>query len=192
MLDPLDFAHFLYPFPADLKPIADSPLAYNPLDHPTNPGWPANPRMQLCRLYIQEAVYLDYITGVHTPSLSKQLTKALTKEGLLHTRTDAELDKAAGVARGIIPDRARRLFPQFIVDESWPPVFFLHGEKDSVVHLRESQMMKRLLDAAGVTNEMRVAEGAEHSFDYAKGATEKYASHLDDAFVFIGKLFDSN
>lgn len=208
MLDPLDFVSFLYPFPPDLLATADSPLAYHPPDHPTTPGWPANPRMQLCRLYIQEAVYLDYITGEHSPSLSGRLAKALNAKGLLHLRGSSDSESATEVdvvsnsgldeteaiiyvARQVIPERSCRLFPQLIVDSSFPPVFFLHGEKDSVVHLRESQTMKRLLDNAGVLNEMRVAKGVEHSFDYAKGATEKFAEHMDDAFVFIGKLLDS-
>lgn len=167
--------------------------------------------MQLCRLYIQEAVYLDYITGEHSPSLSGRLARALSAKGLLHPRGSSELgtesesatevnaavskldetEATISVARQVIPERSCRLFPQLIVDSSFPPVFFLHGEKDSVVHLRESQTMKRLLDNAGVLNEMRVAKGVEHSFDYAKGATEKFAEHMDDAFVFIGRLLAS-
>ena len=183
MLDPADFAHFLVPFPLDLHVISDSSLAYHPPTHPTKPGWPANPRMQLCRLLLQEGQFLDYYTGEHAESsLSNPLRKLLeVKAG------DGEL--AADAAREMIPNKHLRLFPQYLIDSSFPPTFIMHGENDSAVRVTESLHLKNLLDKAGVQNELRIIEGEEHSFDYAKGATEKYASLFDEAFHFVDKIF---
>src|ERR1700733_9232550 len=43
ILDPADYAEYMYPFPDSLEVISDSPLAYNPPSSPI-PGFPANPR----------------------------------------------------------------------------------------------------------------------------------------------------
>ena len=115
-MDPVDFADYLYPFKdGALKPISDSPLAYHPQTYHI-PGYPANPRMLLARLYFQLGVFLDYYTGQHDPSLSDTLRQSLSKPEF---NVDDDLMHQ-------IPERQRSLFPQFGVDSNWPPTFLLH------------------------------------------------------------------
>ncbi|KAI5119047.1 hypothetical protein M0805_005913 [Coniferiporia weirii] len=185
MLDPNEFRQFLIPFPPDLQTISDSPLVYHSLDHPTTPGWPANPRMQLCRLYLQLGNFLDYYTGEHIPSLSTRLRAILESKG-------GDLDAAVAASHDVIPQKHIGLFPQFLIDSNFPPTFLFHGGKDSAVRVQESLHLKKLLDAAGVDAILRVADGQEHSFDYSKGASERFAATFDEAFIFMSKVFNGD
>ena len=77
LLTPSEFPSFRYPESLLLPPITDSPQAYNSADS-EKPGYPANPRMLLARLYLQEGNVLDYYTGQHEPSLSERLRAGAT------------------------------------------------------------------------------------------------------------------
>ena len=167
MLDPQDFRQFLYPFPPELQRTSDSPLAYHPPTSPT-PGYPANPRMQLCRLLLQTGAFLDYFTGAYEPSLSLQL-----REGL---NLNDGPDTIEAKARETIPKEHLSVFPQFWMDASFPPTFIMHGGADTAVRPDESRNIERLLRRAGVDATLRIAEGEEHSFDYASGSEEKYSA----------------
>lgn len=134
--------------------------------------------MPLCRLYLQLGVYLDYFTGEHEPSLSAQLRSVL-EEG----HSDPETLTAR--LRALIPAKHIPLFPQFLIDSSFPPAYLIHGDQDSAVHSRESYNMACLLSSCGVENTLRIVEGEEHSFDYAHGAKEKHTALYNDTFEFI-------
>ena len=181
MLDPEDFRQFLYPFLPSLQIISGSPLEYHPIDHPTKPGWPSNPRMPLCRLLLQEGVFLDYYTGEHEPSISSQWRSVLKEVG----DEDEDVFAKENAFRDLIPDDHLELFPQVLVDSAFPPTFLLHGACDTAVRLRESLNMKRLLDAYSIRNTLKIVEGEEHSFDYASGAMEKHSAIFDDVFAFL-------
>lgn len=184
MLDPEGFRQFLWPFPPNLRPTSDSPLKYNPPNHPTAPGWPANLRQPLCRLYLQLGIILDYYTGEHEPSISSQL-REIIEQGV-------DMEALLPTLRLHIPERHICLFPQFLVDSTFPPTFMIHGELDSAVPVRDSYNMERLLNANEIKNSLRVVEGQEHSFDYADGAMEKYTTLFDEAFVFIKSILGGN
>lgn len=174
MLDPAAYSEFLYPQSTKLNPTSDSALAYHGADAPI-PGFPANPRMLLNRLYLQLGVYLDYYTGAHEPSLSATLLEAAegrpNRESASTAASDYSLDKMVP----LIPrNHLKALFPQFTVDSSWPPVFLVHGSIDTAVKLEESLNMQRLLNDAGVDNVLRIVEEAEHSLDYVADAEERY------------------
>lgn len=172
MLDPADFPEFLHPFtPSSLQVTSDSALAYHPETWHI-PGYPANPRMLLSRLYLQMGVILDYYTGKHTPSLSASL-----RESLDAAATEEE-DAAALTARKrrLIPERHHAIFPQFGVTSAWPPTFLCHGESDSAVPVYESRHMHALLVDAGVPVQLRVVKGKEHSFDYEANAESLHGS----------------
>ncbi|KAI0061551.1 alpha/beta-hydrolase [Artomyces pyxidatus] len=194
LLDPADFAPLMHPACHALPPVGGSPLTYHGPDSPT-PGYPSNPRMQLTRVYLQEGTCLDYIAGAHAPSLSAALRPLVVPEQPL---TDAERagDLAAGrtaraekVARlrAALPERVHALFPQLRVTRAWPRVFFAHGEADSAVHVQDAVHLCGLLRDAGVRAELRVVPGEEHSFDYQKGAEEKFGGGglFDEAFGFV-------
>lgn len=227
MLSPESFRDFLYPFDPNMQMISDSPLSYNSPQHPTMPGWPSNLRMPLCRLLLQEGVYLDYLTGQHEPSLSVQLRKLLLGEQRKrdpNSNTDSDIDsrpdsdssmsmikedkeKVRGQDKldhnhdngstnimsqiqALIKPNHTRLFPQFLIDSSFPPTFILHGELDSAVRVQESENLVRLLNENGIKNTLRVVPGEEHSFDYARGAYEKHSEHFDEVFEFVHDIFN--
>lgn len=165
------FSPFLYPVSAFLDPSAGSELAYHPPDAAT-PGYPANPRMLLGRLYLQHGTFLDYWTGAHEPSLSETLRSAIEDTDVLTVS---------------VPPELRPVFPELLVAEGWPPTYLVHGELDSAVPVADSRNMFRLLDAAGVNVEMRIVQGAEHSFDYQEDADQagKFGAVFDEAVRFL-------
>ncbi|KAJ7069551.1 alpha/beta-hydrolase [Mycena amicta] len=180
LLDPRNFSEFIYPTSKSLPPISDSPLSYHPPTSPT-PGWPANPRMPLARLYLQLGVTLDYVTGQHQPSLSSSLRPILPA----HPPTPEGRFAVQDTMKAVIPPEHHIVFPQLNITSEFPPTFLFHGEKDSAVPVQESEHMAMLLEKVGVPVRLLVVEGAEHSLDYAPDAEEKYASYFDEMAAFL-------
>lgn len=176
MLDPAQFAKFLYPASASLPPTAQSALAYHGHDSPT-PGIPSNARMQLARLWLQQGTYLDYWTGAHEPSLSDAL-RDLLPPSEKHTERDARLADA-------LPPDHRAIFPQLHVTPDWPPVMLVHGSEDSAVPADSSRAMFARLCAVEVETVLRIAEGSEHSFDLKVGAEETFGGLFDELVEFL-------
>ena len=174
LLNPVDFPEYVYPFKDGiLGPISDSPPAYHPQTYYI-PGYPANPRMLLARLYLQLGVFIDYYTGQHNPSLSNTLRQALSTP-----------ESNAEDLMCQIPERQRSLFPQFGVDSNWPPTFLLHGTNDTAVPVAESRHMQALLRKAGVPVVLLEFEGKEHSFDYEPGVETVFGGEFDEVAVFL-------
>lgn len=170
LLDPVDFPEHLFPFPASNdKPVSDSPLSYHP-DTYVIPGYPANPRMLLARLYLQLGSLIDYYTGDHEPSLSNALRSALEKFGGEQTSNSLVTE----VLRDLIPSSHQPIFPQLNITSTWPPTLLIHGSADSAVPVQESRHVHSLLDHAGVRAELLIVEGEEHSFDYAEDAESRF------------------
>lgn len=167
MLDPQAEPYVAYTHPRHLQlpPLASSPLAFHGPDSPT-PGYPANPRMQLARLYIQEGVYADYWVGAHEPSLSARVA-ALLQDG-------ADVDAVDAWLRKELPEETVALFPQLLVGPGWPPSILVHGESDTAVQADESRYLHSKMLHAGAHAELRVLPGEEHSFDYSPGADGRY------------------
>ncbi|TCD66610.1 hypothetical protein EIP91_001119 [Steccherinum ochraceum] len=175
LLDPNEFGDFIHPRSTILETILDSPLQYYPSDSPT-PGFPANPRMQLARLYLQMGLYLDYYTGMHSPSLSHDLRQALGDPAKLE----------AILAERLCPGHLR-LFPQLQTTLSWPPVMLVHGELDTAVPASESLHMRDMLQSLGVDVSVQIVPGQEHSFDYAPNAEQIFSPVFDQAALFLKK-----
>ena len=185
ILDRAKFTKYLHPLSEYLEMISSSPLAYHPPSSPT-PGYPANERMVLSRMYLQFGIMLDYITGEHAhgkkPSLSDILRKSLAsdKADLAHPGSEAH-EAANERLKQLIPDRHLRLFPQFGITSDWPPTYLVHGSSDSAVLAHESRYMHKLLEKAGVETTLSVQEGFEHSFDYEPDAEAVHGSRLFDS-----------
>lgn len=156
ILDPHAFAEYLPPQSSELQMTSDSPLAYHPADAAT-PGYPANPRMLLARLYLQLGNFLDMYTG--QCGLSLQLREAIACNST---------GRPSGVGR--INDKDLSLFPQFCVSPSWPPCFLIHGADDTAVPVAESRHMQQLLESNQVPVTVKIVPNREHSFDYAEDA----------------------
>jgi acetyl esterase/lipase len=186
MLDRAEFTQYLHPLSDTLGLISDSPLSYHGPSWPV-PGYPANARMLLSRLYLQLGILLDYLTGEHKrdnqPSLSDILREALgsDKTDLAHSTGSDAYDEINERLERLIPERHRPLFPQFSVTSNWPPTYLAHGALDSAVLVHESRNMHKLLKTAGVDVTLSVLEGEEHSFDYEPTAEAVYGSSLFDS-----------
>ncbi|KAK0464191.1 uncharacterized protein EV420DRAFT_1475712, partial [Desarmillaria tabescens] len=141
---------------------------YHPRTSST-PGYPANPRMLLARLYLQLGIFLDYYTGAHEPSLSATL------------RT-----RAPPIPIDELTLKHKILFPQMNVTGAWPPTLFVHGEIDTAVPADESRYLHCSLLDAGVNSEIMVIDGMEHSFDYAPESEEKFGGLFDHIAIFFG------
>jgi acetyl esterase/lipase len=161
LVDPTPFGKYIYPQSKELPIIAESPLAFHPSTSAT-PGLPANPRMALAVLFLQQATWLDYYTGDHT--LSERLRSASSRESVLSEHVSKEL------------------FPQFQITNSFPPTLLVHGTDDTGVLLEESRHLQSLLEKAGVKSTLTEVEGKEHLFDHVPDA--------DTAYGQEGGLFD--
>ncbi|KAH9891560.1 alpha/beta-hydrolase [Cubamyces lactineus] len=181
ILEPNDFLQYLYPACQELEPISDSPLAYHPPTYRI-PGYPANLRMLLGRLYLQLGTFLDFYTGCHSPSLSATLRKQLPVAAVASSSSTSHTRILAQALRESIPDAHLHLFPQFGISPGLPPMYLIHGSVDTAVLVRESQNLAVLLRDAGVPAELVIVEGKEHSFDYEPNAEEE--------FGIPGGLFD--
>ncbi|KIK41933.1 hypothetical protein CY34DRAFT_84478 [Suillus luteus UH-Slu-Lm8-n1] len=169
LLDPAQFSEYMHPFDS-LKSTSDSPLVYHSQSYHI-PGYPANPRMLISRLYLQLGVALDYITGQHEPSLSATLRKAIHIED--------PFDEA------LISDHHKIIFPQFNVTSDWPPTYLIHGTSDTAVLPRESRNLHTLLLKAGVEVVLEELSGREHSFDYQPGAELENEGSFNDIIQFL-------
>jgi acetyl esterase/lipase len=166
-----------------MEEIVDSPLAYHPADHHI-PGYPANPRMMLARLYLQLGVFLDYYTGCHSPSLSETLRRVLATDSARCPRVgnayggDGE-ERNTRTFADAIPEPHRDLFPQLRISSHWPPTVLCHGTADTAVPLEESRMLGRSLVNAGIPVKIFEFDGEEHSFDLDANAEDKHGKTFD-------------
>lgn len=60
------------------------------------------------------------------------------------------------------PDLARAASPVTYVDKDDPPFLIIHGEKDDLVSIKQSQLLSSWLNVAGVQNELIVVKDAPH------------------------------
>jgi acetyl esterase/lipase len=151
---PFNAPFFPTPFPEldskyDTKDVCASTLA----GYDAN-GMPLSERQAMFFYPLQRGNYLDYLTGI--PGLSAKLASAI----------DSGNDVAEHIAAGsAIPNEARPLIPQLMIDASFPPTFFIHGKTDTVVSIEESRFTARQLNQLGIENvELEIPDG-EHGFE---------------------------
>ena len=72
------------------------------------------------------------------------------------------------------PERAAEVSPVLYATDDDAPALLLHGDRDRLVRLRQSELMKAALEEAEVEVELIVFEGAGHGFqgEQARRATE--------------------
>ncbi|KII90934.1 hypothetical protein PLICRDRAFT_106618 [Plicaturopsis crispa FD-325 SS-3] len=180
LLDSESFSDYIQPSASSLPCIAESALEYHLLSSPT-PGYPANPRMLLTRLYLQLGTLLDVYAGEQ--GLSALVRSALRR----HSPVDA---LSAEEIRRVIPERHWKLFPQMNVDSNWPPTYLLHGSNDTAVPIHESQNMRVLLEKASVPVHLSCVHGGEHSFDYQDNAEGRFGPEFDSTLNFLKSFLD--
>jgi acetyl esterase/lipase len=60
------------------------------------------------------------------------------------------------------PDLAKAASPVSYVDKNDPPFLIIHGEKDDLVSIKQSQLLSSWLNVAGVQNELVTVKDAPH------------------------------
>jgi len=60
------------------------------------------------------------------------------------------------------PDLAKAASPVTYVDKDDPPFLIIHGEKDELVSVKQSQLLNSWLTVAGVGHELIIVKGAPH------------------------------
>ena len=82
-----------------------------------------------------------------------------------------DVEKLKQISRGISPIYA--------VSKDTPPTFMMHGDKDALVPLQQSQSMYEKLKAAGVKAELVVKKGGDHGWMGIIGDVDKFADWFD-------------
>ncbi|MEY8523208.1 alpha/beta hydrolase [Lachnospiraceae bacterium 38-10] len=80
-------------------------------------------------------------------------------------------------------DAARKASAITYIDEMTPPFLILHGTKDQVVPIRQSEVLEEALKKHNIYHEVYLLEGAEHGTDefYQEEVLQKVAA-------FLGKM----
>jgi dipeptidyl aminopeptidase/acylaminoacyl peptidase len=135
------------------------------------PGDNSDGRVDLVLWWFQNGEFLDHLVG--EVGLSERL-RALPA---------AEREAA-------VPANMAVLFPQLHIDSRHPPMFFIHGEEDSVVLVSESEYTHRQLQRAGVRSVLHIVPDAEHGL-HIQTEEGKLAPQVEDlykqAFEFLAK-----
>jgi len=124
--------------------------------------------MSLFYFLFQRGIYLDYYTGLHSPSISEKL-RAIVKDGI-HTSEDL---------KNALPKDMHGLFPQLSVDSQWPRTIILHGVLDDIVPVSESHNISGLLKKAGVPVQLIEVQDENHGFDISPEAEQKHGTVFD-------------
>jgi pimeloyl-ACP methyl ester carboxylesterase len=152
--------------PTPIPGISDSPLVYN------KDGTSANIRTLLTRLFLQQALYLDVLTGHAGLSASLSLS--------VLDRVPSEND---------FTTEQKKLIPMFNFTRDFPPTCLVHGTGDTAILFEESDAVATRLADLGVESEFVKVPGADHLFDLFEGV-EKYKEYTDRAFGFLRKYLD--
>jgi acetyl esterase/lipase len=83
----------------------------------------------------------------------------------------ARLPQAAWIVEGFLgapydqaPDKWAEASPITHVVRGAAPVLFIHGDKDTLIPLEQSELMKAALDKVGVPNELIIIANGDHGF----------------------------
>ncbi len=87
-----------------------------------------------------------------------------------------DIEKLKKISRGISPI--------YFVTKETPPTLIMHGDKDALVPLQQSQSIYEKLKAAEVPSELIVKKGGDHGWPGIIGDVEKFADWFDR---YIGK-----
>jgi acetyl esterase/lipase len=157
-----DVKQFIMPFGAPLWPIPSPELEelFSATEVCTGTaaghderGQGLHPRQEMFAFTLQMGNYLDWHTG--TSGFSARLKKGYDDStGLLSEEVIADID-----------EKTRQIFPELLLDSSFPPTFLIHGDNDSAVLLEQSQHAAKLLSGLGVENKLVVYPGGVHGFD---------------------------
>ncbi|KAI5479093.1 hydrolase [Pseudohyphozyma bogoriensis] len=152
-----------------------SPAKYEPIIAATSRTvssgweWPKVLRRGYYSFLLQEATFLDALTGI--PGFTTHLARL-----------------PLGERFAAIPKDQRFLFPHLAATASFPPTFFVHGDKDHVVPIQESRHMATVLRELGVETRMVEIVGGDHGCDQGDSSAEL---GLDGVVPFLLEQLES-
>ncbi len=86
-----------------------------------------------------------------------------------------------GGTRREVPEQYRNASPAAFISSDDPPMFFFHGEKDSLVPVESPQLMVRKLSDVGVSSELYMVPDTGHVFAVMdRGALKKSVRFLSE------------
>ena len=80
------------------------------------------------------------------------------------------------------PEKCRQANPITYVTKDDPPCFIVHGDRDFVVPMNQSELLHAALEKAGVPSTLHVVKGAGHGFSKVTPANEKVVEKVMDFF----------
>ena len=80
------------------------------------------------------------------------------------------------------PEKCRQANPITYVSKDDPPCFIVHGDRDFVVPLNQSELLHAALKKAGVPSTFHVVKGGEHGFSKRTPANDEVVSKVMDFF----------
>ena len=77
---------------------------------------------------------------------------------------DSSVSRLIGAPIESVPDKVAMANPISFIDGTEPPFLIIHGEKDGLVPLHQSEILHEALVAAGVSSELMVVEDGDHGY----------------------------
>jgi len=111
------------------------------------------------------------------------------KEGEIYTPEREGINNWIKIISGLdrYADRAELIqyCPIHNITDDYPPVMFLHGDKDEEVPPWQSQNMHETLRERGLTSELLIYPGGDHGFDF--GDDPAIHAMIDNMIAFLKK-----
>ena len=80
------------------------------------------------------------------------------------------------------PEKCKRANPITYVTKDDPPCFIVHGDRDFVVPLNQSELLHAALEKAGVPSTLHVVNGGEHGFSKLTPANDEIVKKVMEFF----------
>ena len=80
------------------------------------------------------------------------------------------------------PEKCRQANPITYVSKGDPPCFIVHGDRDFVVPLNQSELLHAALKKAGVPSTLHVVKGGEHGFSKLTPANDEIVKKVMEFF----------
>ncbi len=94
-------------------------------------------------------------------------------------------DGPEAVLLGGDPSRATQASPRYTVTANSAPMFIVHGQRDSIVPVEQSELMAEACAKSGVPAELTIVEGAGHALTFVE-ARDYIAPSVD----FLRRVFE--
>jgi dipeptidyl aminopeptidase/acylaminoacyl peptidase len=80
--------------------------------------------------------------------------------------------------------------PVYWISKDTPPFLLVHGEADTTVVIKHSELMEQGLKAAGVPVKLLRVPGAGHGFDFS--STKNLPDYLEEMVRWFGEYLRTN